>query len=230
MPPFHDETWIFAPTATVGERISLDPVESAHLVRVLRLAPGTHCTVTDGRGSVITARLEIADPRGSILQCETVLRRDPQPGRSLAQAILKNRGREDVLDLCAQTPLREFQPLWTERVQVPRGRDIDHQMERLRAKAVAGLQQSKQSWLCRVLPPLGWVEWLDRTSDRPVLVCDDSGRDDPPPPDAWIAIGPEGGLSPAELREAATRGAHLLSLGTSRLRATAAGFWALARR
>ncbi|HXP90384.1 MAG TPA: RsmE family RNA methyltransferase [Fibrobacteria bacterium] len=230
MPPFHDETWIFAPTAGVGERISLDPVESTHLVRVLRLAPGTFCTVTDGRGSVVTARLEVADPRGSILLCESLQRRDPEPGRSLAQAILKNRGLEEVLDLCAQTPVREFQPIWTERVQVPRGRDIDHQMDRLRAKAVAALQQSKQSWLCRVLPPLGWVEWLDRSRDRPVLVCDDSGQDAPTPDAAWIAIGPEGGHSPAELREAADRGAQMLSLGTSRLRATAAGFWALARR
>jgi 16S rRNA (uracil1498-N3)-methyltransferase len=230
MPPFHDETWIFAPTAAIGERIALDPVESAHLVRVLRLSPGTLCTATDGRGSVIDARLEIADPRGSILLCETVRKRDTEPGRSLAQAILKNRGLEDVLDLCAQTPLREFQPLWTERVQVPRGRDIEHLMERLRAKAVAALQQSKQSWLCRVLPPLGWAPWLERAGDRPVLVCDDSGRDEAPPRDAWIAIGPEGGLSPAELHQAAARGARLLSLGTSRLRATAAGFWALAQR
>jgi 16S rRNA (uracil1498-N3)-methyltransferase len=230
MAPFHDETWIYAPAAGAGERIVLDPVESAHLARVLRLAVGTLCTVTDGRGSVLVARLEAADPRGAVLHCETVQRRDPLPGRSLAQAILKNRGLEDVLDLCAQTPLREFQPLWTERVQVPRGRDIEHQLERLRAKAVAALQQSKQSWLCQVLPPLGWAEWLDRSLDRPAFVCDDSGSDHVTPREAWFAIGPEGGLSPSEIQEARSRGASTLSLGESRLRATAAGFWALARR
>jgi len=230
MPPRHDETWIYAPAAGAGERIVLDPVESTHLARVLRLVPGTLCTVTDGRGSLFEASLEAADPRSAVLQCECVRRRDPVPGRSLAQAILKNRGLEEVLDLCAQTPLREFQPLWTERVQVPRGRDIEHQLERLRAKAVAALQQSKQTWLCQVLPPAGWAEWLDGTRDRPVFVCDDSGSDQPTPGEAWFAIGPEGGLAPAELHEARRRGAQLLSLGDSRLRATAAGFWALARR
>ena len=230
MAPFPAETWIIAPAAEVGERISLDPVESAHLVRVLRLASGTLCTATDGRGSVFSARLEVADALRSVLHCEALQRRDPVPGRSLAQAILKNRALEDVLDLCAQTPLREFQPLWTERVQVPRGRDIEHQMERLRAKAVAALQQSKQSWLCRVLPPLDWTGWLERATDRPVLVCDGAGSDIAPPREAWFAIGPEGGLSPSELQEGLSHGASLLSLGATRLRATAAGFWALAQR
>ena len=229
MPSVHDETWILAASASTGTDCTLDPVESTHLAKVLRLASGTRCTVTDGRGSVFSAILEDANPRGAVLACETHLRSDPPPRLSLAQAILKNRGLEDVLDLCAQTPLREFQPMWTERVQVPRGRDIEHQMERLRAKAVAALQQSKQSWLCRVLPPLGWAEWLERSGDRQVLVCDIQGTGQSVSGDAWVAIGPEGGLSPTELEAATSRKAMLLSLGTSRLRATAAGFWALAR-
>jgi 16S rRNA (uracil1498-N3)-methyltransferase len=229
MPPVHDETWILAPTAQAGAACTLDPVESAHLAKVLRLACGTRCTVTDGRGSIFSAVLEDANPRGAVLTCEALLRRDLAPRLSLAQAILKNRGMEDVLDLCAQTPLREFQPLWTERVQVPRGRDIEHQMERLRAKAVAALQQSKQSWLCEILPPLSWGDWLERTGGRQVLVCDTEGTAQSADGEAWVAIGPEGGLSPAELEMATSRGAQLLSLGPSRLRATAAGFWALAK-
>ena len=229
MTPVHDETWILAPSATAGETCTLDPVESAHLTKVLRLASGTRCTVTDGRGSVYSATLEDANPRGALLTCKDLLCQDPAPRLSLAQAILKNRGLEDVLDLCAQTPLFEFQPLWTARVQVPRGRDIDHQMERLRAKAVAALQQSKQSWLCVILPPLTWGEWLERTGDRQVLVCDAEGTAQSASGEAWVAIGPEGGISPAELEFAVSRGAQLLSLGPSRLRATAAGFWALAR-
>jgi len=229
MAPIHDETWILAPTAALGTACTLDPVESNHLAKVLRLASGTRCTVTDGRGSVFSAVLEDSNPRRAVLLFEETLRMDTAPRHSLAQAILKNRGMEDVLDLCAQTPLREFQPLWTERVQVPRDRDIDRQLERLRAKAVAALQQSKQSWLCRILPPLTWNEWLDRSGDRQILVCDAAGWERPVSGEAWVAIGPEGGLSPAELELSVSRGAQLMSLGPSRLRATAAGFWALAR-
>lgn len=231
MTAVYDESWIFAPQATPGSRVELDPVESTHLVRVLRLACGTLCTVVDGRGSVLRARVELADPRCARLECLDLFRRDPQPSRSLAQAVLKNRGMEDVLDLCAQTPLREFQPLWTEHVQVPRNRDIEHQMRRLQAKAVAAIQQSKQSWLCHVLPPAEIVPWLQEAvaSGRPVAVCDPAGAPKPPEGDAWIVVGPEGGFSGRELEAARTAKADLLSLGPSRLRAIAAGFWALAK-
>jgi 16S rRNA (uracil1498-N3)-methyltransferase len=228
MPSSHEETWILAPLARAGESIDLDPVESAHLVRVLRLSAGTLCTVTDGAGSLFSATIEIADSRRSRLACRELLRRDPPPRLSLAQAVLKNRGMEDVLDLCAQTPLRAFQPLWTRRVQVPRGRDIEHQMERLRAKAVAALQQSKQTWLCEVLPPCDFEGWI-RTAGPGAALCEVGG--DPlsgAEPD-WIGIGPEGGFAPEEIESARDSGARILSLGDSRLRATAAGFWALAR-
>ena len=42
-------------------------------------------------------------------------------------------------------------------------------------------------------------------------------------------MGPEGGFSARELEAAKVDGASLFSLGNSRLRATAAGFWALAK-
>lgn len=228
MAAVHDETWILASDAAPGATVELDSTESTHLVRVLRLRDGTACTATDGSGSVYGAVLDLSDSRRARLSCGDRLRFDPPPPRSLAQAILKNRGIEDVLDLCAQTPLREFQPLWTQRVQVPRVRDFEHQMERLKAKAVAALQQSKQTWLCRILPPLEFEAWLER-ADRPVLICDAEGATGPFPAEAWLAIGPEGGLSPSEIALAVSREATVVSLGPSRLRATAAGFWALAK-
>ena len=228
MPDVYDESWILAPGARVGAAEDLDSAESTHLARVLRLREGVRCTATDGRGSVLRAVLASADPRRCRLEFEELVRQEPRPPRSLAQAILKNRGIEDVLDLCAQTPLRSFQPLWTRHVQVPRGRDIEHQMERLRAKAAAALQQSKQAWLCEILPPMDFAPWLD-SADRPVALCEVGGTADRAPDEAWIAIGPEGGFAPEEIDRARAGGARILSLGTSRLRATAAGLWALAR-
>lgn len=211
--------------------MELPPEESAHLVRVLRLKAGTNCTGTDGNGNVFRAVLEIADPKRASVVCSETVASSPPPPLSLAQAVLKNRGMEDVLDLCAQTPLREFQPIWSEHVQVPRNRDIDHQIERLRAKAVSALQQSKQAWLCRILPPLSLERWLEevRTSGRDLLVCDPSGPDRCETSTAWVAVGPEGGFSTAELAEFSRSGAKCLGLGPSRLRAVAAGFRALAR-
>ncbi len=148
MPVTYDESWIYHPDALPHRSLELGQSESTHLVKVLRLAEGTACTVTDGRGSVMEAILDRADAKRAQLRCLELVAKEGPPSRSLAQAILKNRGLEDVVELCTQVPVRRIQPLWTKCVQVPRGRELDHQMERLRAKAVAGIQQSKQAWLC----------------------------------------------------------------------------------
>lgn len=227
----HDETWIHHPHCEPGAIIRLDASESAHLVRVLRLGEGVLCTVSDGRGGLWEGILETADPRGASMRVVQRVSIHPPPPLSLAQAILKNRGLEDVLDLCAQTPLARLQPLWTEHVQVPRGRDLDHQIARLQAKAVAAAQQSRQTWVCEVLPPLSWDEWLERfrTANEQVWVCDPSGEEIRTSRSGWIAVGPEGGFSQGEVDRAMRAGATPVSLGSTRLRALAAGFWALSR-
>lgn len=229
--PRHDETWIHAPGCEAGGTVSLSASESAHLVRVLRLAEGTTCSLVDGRGGLWEGILERADSKCSRVVIARRTGSQPAPSLSLAQAVLKNRGLEDVLDLCAQTPLARLQPLWTEHVQVPRGRDLDHQIERLQAKAVAAAQQSRQAWVCEVLPPLGWQEWIERcqASRENVWVCDPSGEEIRTPRQGWVAVGPEGGLSQREVDLALGAGAKALGLGPTRLRALSAGFRALAR-
>lgn len=229
MPGTYDESWIFHADASPHRTLELDQSESTHLVKVLRIGEGTVCTVVDGKGTRLRAVLERADHKRAHLRCHEATGVEPRPSRSLAQAILKNRGLEDVVELCTQVPVRRIQPLWTKCVQVPRGRELDHQMERLRAKAVAGIQQSKQAWLCEIPDPLEWNEWLERAvaEGDPVLVCHmtesgtDAGRS------GWVAVGPEGGFSDDEIALAQDKGCRILSLGSSRLRAVAAGFWAL---
>lgn len=227
----HDETWIHAPGCVSDQTLELSGSESAHLVRVLRLSVGTTCTLSDGQGGLWEGVLERADARSALVRIVRRTGSQAAPALSLAQAILKNRGLEDVLDLCAQTPLARLQPLWTEHVQVPRGRDLDHQLERLEAKAVAAAQQSRQAWICQVLPPLTWTEWLERCqmAREPIWVCDPSGEEIRSPRHGWIAVGPEGGFSQAEVDEALRGGATALGLGPTRLRALSAGFRALAR-
>lgn len=209
----------------------LDPSESAHLVRVLRLSEGVSCTLFDGRGGLWEGILETSDPKNAAMRVVRRVSSLPTPPLSLAQAILKNRGLEDVLDLCAQTPLARLQPLWTEHVQVPRGRDLDHQISRLQAKAVAAAQQSRQAWVCEILPPLTWSEWLERcgSSRESIWICDPSGEEIRTSRHGWVAVGPEGGFSKAEVDAALHSGATPVSLGVTRLRALAAGFWALSR-
>ncbi len=227
----HDETWIHAPGCALDQVVTLSPSESTHLVRVLRLGAGITCTLIDGQGGIWEGILETAETKSSTVRIVARTGSQPAPALGLAQAILKNRGLEDVLDLCAQTPLARLQPLWTEHVQVPRGRDLDHQIERLQAKAIAAAQQSRQAWVCQILPPLTWTEWLAscRSAREHVWICDPSGEEIRTPRTGWVAVGPEGGFSDAEVALARSEGATAVGLGPTRLRALSAGFRALTR-
>jgi 16S rRNA (uracil1498-N3)-methyltransferase len=227
----HDETWIHAPGCALDQVVTLSPSESTHLVRVLRLRAGITCTLIDGQGGIWEGILETAEAKACVVRIVGRTGSQPAPALGLAQAILKNRGLEDVLDLCAQTPLARLQPLWTEHVQVPRGRDLDHQIERLQAKAIAAAQQSRQAWVCQILPPLTWKEWLAscRSAREQVWICDPSGEEIRAPRHGWVAVGPEGGFSDGEVALARSEGATAVGLGPTRLRALSAGFRALTR-
>lgn len=229
MPGLYEESWIHHPQARVDAELDLDATESAHLARVLRLEAGTRCLVTDGRGSLFLSELEEISPRRCRLRCLEKQLESPAPRFSLGQAILKNRGLEEVVELCTQVPLRSIRPLWTDHVQVPRSRDIEHQLERLRAKAVAGLQQSKQTWLCLIEPPSTLDQWLSQTPGQKVGILDATGNSPATEALDTLVVGPEGGFSTRELAFFEQSGHARLSLGTSRLRAITAGFWALGK-
>jgi len=230
-PERYEEGWIFHPEACEGARVTMESSESQHLHRVLRLRSGTLCTVTDGQGSIYDGVLALSDPRACELEVGAKVGSQERPRLSMAQALLKVRGIEDVFELCAQTPLRAFQPLWSEHCQLPKGSDMAGQLDRLRRKASSAICQSKQAWVCEILAPLEFKQFVAQfPADETLWMCDGDGRDTPQPKtNGWIAIGPEGGFSAAELGQAKDAGATLLSLGHTRLRAVAAGLYALGR-
>jgi len=227
----YDEAWVHHPDAAEGRQVVMGSSESQHLHRVLRLGTGTKLTVTDGAGSVHDAVLSNSDPRACSVDVGPRLDTQPRPRLSMAQVLLKLRAVEDVFDLCAQTPLRAFQPLWSEHCQLPKASDMEGQLERLRRKASSAICQSKQAWICEILPPVEFGQFLSNLPEGETLwMCDATGEEGPQAPTpGWIAIGPEGGFSVRELESARAAGARMLSLGSTRLRAVAAGLYALGR-
>lgn len=226
-----DESWLHHPEAACGTEVTMGSSESQHLHRVLRLRSGTAVTITDGAGSVYDAVLSLSDPRACRVEVGASVATQERPRLSMAQALLKVRGIEDVFELCSQTPLRAFRPLWSEHCQLPKGSDMEGQLERLRRKASSAICQSKQAWLCEILPPLDFGQFLSTIPSGELLwMCDAGGEEGhQPAAPGWIAIGPEGGFSGRELEAARAADARMLSLGHTRLRAVAAGLYALGR-
>lgn len=227
----------FAPSLDPGDEITTLPRDEAeHLTRVLRLGIGDTVAVFDGRGHEFLARVTIADRRD--VRVQLLSRVEPPPESTvhltLAQAVLKGDKMDDIVRDAVMLGVAAFQPIVTRRTEITvaalvRGARVD----RWRRVALASAKQSGRAVLPDIRMPLTFENFLDEPPPalrlmlvepnatertRPMSVL----RDEPPPSDATVMIGPEGGWDEREWTAAAERGIRLMSLGCRTLRADAA--------
>ncbi len=225
---------LFVPPAQIADLVRLTPSQSRHLESVLRLAPGAELEVFDGEGARWSARIEAPG----------VLRLGPRAqaerGASdvwLAQAL----ARADKLGLVVQKATElgatRILPLVAERSVVRLGQDrAGRRVERLRRIAQEAARQSGRSDVPRVDAPrtlddLG--ELLQAEPDRRGLLLDPDEHDLRLGQAArgasrlLVAVGPEGGFTPAERARAIAAGFAPVALGRLVLRTETAGLAAL---
>ena len=177
-----------------------------HLLRVLRLRDGEFVTVTDGNGRwrqcVITgASIEATGDVHVVEQRDPVL--------TVAVAPPKGDRVEWLVAKCTEVGIDRIVLLDAER-SVVRWKDerADKHLDRLRRIVVEASMQSRRVWLPQLAGP------LPATSVLPEAAAAEPGGEPVTAGVATIAIGPEGGWSPAELAAAAAR----VSLGDQILR------------
>ncbi len=111
-------------------------------------------------------------------------------------------------------------------------------LDRWRRVALASVKQSRRAVLPEVRTPLTFDTWLDEPLPPVRLIfVEPTGhgsieplsalRNEPVPPAAVLAVGPEGGWDPAESARAGGRGLRLVSLGRRTLRADAVAIAAM---
>jgi 16S rRNA (uracil1498-N3)-methyltransferase len=222
------------------ETVALDEDEAAHLVRVLRLAPGAEVRVFNGRGVERLARVELADKRGVVLRVQAPVTAAPEVPFPLvlAQAALKGDGIDEVARDAVMLGVTRLQPLVTDRsevsrVQIERGRRVDR-WERI---AVSSAKQCGRAVVPPVDPPRTLAEALSGAAGSVLVLVEPSASAaavrvsslavGPPAGGATIVVGPEGGWSPAEIAQAVEHRATLVTLGSLTLRADAAARVAL---
>lgn len=167
------------------------PEAMHHLLRVLRLKDGQLVTVTDGTGSwrVCVFERAVLDLAGDIQHVE---RRDP----SLTVAVAPPKGDrlEWLVAKCTEVGVDRIVLLDAERSVVRwKGERADKQLERLRRIVHEASMQSRRVRLPEISGPVPALMFLPDAA-----VAEPGGA---PVTDSisTIAIGPEGGWSPAEL-------------------------------
>lgn len=214
-----------------GERLELSGDEARHAARSLRVRPGEHITITDGRGRVAEARVAEVGARvvAEVLGTRTVPA--PRPRLVVWQAIASG----DKLDLAVRTLAElgasEIVPFAAER-SVARWdeRRAPRKLEHLRRVARESCKVARRAWLVAVTGPRPLEE-----VEPPALALHEEatvGLRDALPPVApaslALVVGPEGGLAPRELATLERRGAITVGLGAAILRTETAGIAAAA--
>ena len=231
-----------------GHPTLLEEAEAQHLVRVLRLGDGDRVEAIDGKGSAITARLQVrgrevrlfvidehgapAEHRGAdALEVVPVI---------LEIAALKGEAMEWVVEKAVELGVQEVHPVITANTVVQLGRKTPEDFrERWQKIADQALKQCGRLIAIRVEPPRPLSEMLTRSAPEPKslrLWCDEASRSESVDISARLAkleyrdrvrllVGPEGGWSDLE-RGLLQVSVEAVSLGPLVLRAETAALYA----
>ncbi len=210
------------------------PRELAHyLVRVLRLGDGATVTVFDGRGGEMEARLAVRGPM-------VLLERAGGPRRGvstearrvhLLMALLKGQAMDDVVREATELGCARITPVRCERsVAVPEGSRAEARVGRWRRISEAAARQCGRAdvpVIDPITPLTRAIVGLARGGGARILAHPGAGqglsRDiTQGHRDVTVLVGPEGGLTGMELREAGAAGFVAVDLGPRILRARTA--------
>ncbi len=241
--PGHDDVPVNSDEIHAGWILTLPPHIRRHAVQAMRLGKGDALTLSDGRG--LRLRATMVDPESGTAEV-VEFGRTPQPTIRLCliQALAKNGHDEQAIDMATQIGVDRVIP-WQADRSIAKWKD-GRTDRKWRQVLEAATEQSRRCWvpeladcvsskqivaICRracvygdlviVLHQDATRSWQDiegaiaQLSDR----CLDDGR----PRTINVVVGPEGGISDAEIESFLDAGAACCVLGENILRASAAG-------
>ncbi|HEV7830078.1 MAG TPA: 16S rRNA (uracil(1498)-N(3))-methyltransferase [Pseudonocardiaceae bacterium] len=220
-----------------GAETMLDGPEGRHAATVRRLRVGERLTLTDGCGEL--ALCEVLDTGRDRLRLR-VLRRASEPAPALqvtlAQALVKGQRGELAVELAVEAGVDAIVPWRADRCVArwdagPRGAKA---LARWRETAREAAKQSRRGWLPGVAEPVSTTALGQRCAAAAgALVLHESAPEALPSVPLPVAgellliVGPEGGISEAELATLIAAGGRPVRLGPGVLRSSSAGAVAL---
>jgi 16S rRNA (uracil1498-N3)-methyltransferase len=221
----------FDARAQLAASMELDAAESTHITKAMRLRTGDEITLTDGKGKLFRARIEVIKHHVHVHKAEEIPTEDTVVNLELAIAPTKNNDRlEWFIEKAVEIGIGRIALIHCNHSERPRINS-----ERLQRVAVAALKQSGRTWLPVITELQSFESWVKSTSAelKAIAHCIEgedrmllrdlilSGRS------AAIAIGPEGDFSSEEVQMAMAAGFSPVSLGEARLRTETAALAAV---
>jgi 16S rRNA (uracil1498-N3)-methyltransferase len=204
--------------------VTVEGPEAHHLATVCRLRPGNAVCLFNGDGQEYAAEVIAAAHRAVTLRVQSVA----SPGRELgfrlevAAPLPKGDRAHFLLEKLTELGVTAFTPLRTARSIVhPR----EAKREKLQRHVIEASKQCGRNVLLRVEPLTEWADFCPR-SDLPLrrILAHPAGTAQGPKPvlragqDLVVTVGPEGGFTEEEVRQAKAAGWGVVDLGPRILR------------
>ena len=210
------------------------PEAQAHYIgRVLRMASGDAVQLFDGSGQEFLGQLLEVGKKTVRVTLDQAL-----PGQAesplhihLGQGLSRGERMDWAIQKATELGANEITPIVSERCEVRlKDERADKRLAHWRQVAISACEQCGRSRLPLLHPPLTLAEWLGNTDAALKLVLHPVAEPlvgHAPPDTLAFLIGPEGGLSDAEVEQAKTAGFHAARLGPRVLRTETAPVVAL---
>jgi 16S rRNA (uracil1498-N3)-methyltransferase len=204
----------------------LDPDESHHAAKVLRLAVGDTIQIADGAGIFYEAVLKRIQPG----RCEfDIVKKTVIPGRPfqihVALSPTKNADRTEWF-------VEKAIELGVEQISFMACKNSERKtlnMERIKKLSISAVKQSRQAWMTDIGYMRPFPQILSIPADQRFIAAVDPHnpellKNKARPGSSYLAlIGPEGDFSQEEVDQAQKAGFQKVSLGPNRLRTETAG-------
>ncbi|MFV8818824.1 16S rRNA (uracil(1498)-N(3))-methyltransferase [Haliea sp. E17] len=214
--------------------VELEAGASRHLASALRMQAGDALVLFDGRGGEYAASIAQVEKRAVSVQIGEYRAVDNESPLAIHLGIGLSRGeRMDlVVQKATELGVAAITPLFTERSEVKlKGERAARKLGHWRQIAISACEQCGRNTLPQVHAPLAFGDWLAGSDSQLKLVLHHRAEPlalDSAPRSASLLIGPEGGLSGAEIQAAEAAGFHSLALGPRVLRTETAPLAAIA--
>ncbi len=215
----------------------LDGPEGRHAAVVRRLRAGEHLLLADGRGGLARCEVTVTSREAVALQVQARWSEPaPRPWVAVAQALVKGDRSELAVQLATEAGADVLLP-WQAARCVARwdtGARGARSLQRWRDTAREAAKQARRSRMPEVGEPVDTAALAGRVRSAALALvlheaADESLAAVPLPADGEVllVVGPEGGITRAELAALAAAGARAVRLGPTVLRASSAAAVAL---
>ena len=211
------------------------PEAQAHYIgRVLRHAAGDAVQLFDGSGQEYLGELiDVGKKAVRVELREQLAGQAESPLRiHLGQGLSRGERMDWAIQKATELGVSEITPIVSERCEVRlKDERADKRLAHWRQVAISACEQCGRSVLPRIHPPLLLADWLKQVEAELKLVLHPVAEpltSHAKPATLAFLIGPEGGLSEAEVNQAKAAGFHAARLGPRVLRTETAPVVALA--